>query len=132
MKLNPMDLGVCGVNQTFYAGTLKFDTEGAAAGVMLCELPKNTIVVRGIAVVNEAFDASTSNTITVGKRPQPTRLSALPSSRRGPSVPTRAMSLWTWARKRLFMPSTRRAAMPPPLARSIFILRSLQPRRAKA
>lgn len=68
MKLNPMDLGVCGVNQTFYAGTLKFDTEGAAAGVMLCELPKNTIVVRGIAVVNEAFDASTSNTITVGKK----------------------------------------------------------------
>ena len=68
MKLNPMDLGVCGVNQTFYAGTLKFDTEGAAAGVMLCELPKNTIVVRGIAVVNEAFNAATSNTVTVGKK----------------------------------------------------------------
>lgn len=131
MKLNPMDLGVCGVNQTFYAGTLKFDTEGAATGVMLCELPKNTIVVRGIAVVNEAFDASTTPSRSA-KRPQPTRLSALPSSRRGPSVPTRAMSLWTWARKRLFMPSTRRAAMPPPLARSIFTLRSLQPRRAKA
>lgn len=68
MKLNPMDLGVCGVNQTFYAGTLKFDTEGATAGVMLCELPKNTIVVRGIAVVNKAFNATTSNTITVGKK----------------------------------------------------------------
>lgn len=68
MKLNPMDLGVCGVNQTFYAGTLKFDTEGAAAGVMLCELPKNTIVVRGIAVVSEAFNAETTNTITVGKK----------------------------------------------------------------
>lgn len=68
MKLNPMDLGVCGVNQTFYAGTLNFDTEGAAAGVALCELPKNTIVVRGIAVVNKAFNAGTSNTITVGKK----------------------------------------------------------------
>ena len=66
MKPNPMDLGVCGVEQLLYAGKVNFDDEGVSTGVKLCELPANIIVTKAVAVVTEAFNAATTNVLTVG------------------------------------------------------------------
>lgn len=46
MKLHANDLGTCGVSQAFYAGTVKFDTEGIADGVKICDIPKGLILPR--------------------------------------------------------------------------------------
>ncbi len=67
MKANATDFGICGTEQMFYAGSIGFDTEGAADGVELIKLPNNMIVTRAVAVVTEAFDAGTTNVLTVGK-----------------------------------------------------------------
>lgn len=66
MKPNPMDLGVCGVEQLLYAGKVKFNDTGVATGVALCTLPANIVVTRAVAVVGTAFDAGTTNVLTVG------------------------------------------------------------------
>lgn len=66
MKVNPMDLGVCGVEQLLYAGKVKFNDTGVATGIALCTLPANIIVTRAVAVVGTAFDAGTTNVLTVG------------------------------------------------------------------
>lgn len=66
MNANPMDLGVCGVEQMLFAGNIKFNTTGAATGVKLCELPAGIIVTRAVAIVNTAFDAGTTNVLTIG------------------------------------------------------------------
>ena len=58
--------GIGGVEQMFYAGTVAFNTPGINSGVELCELPKNIIITRAVAVVNKAFNAGTSNVLTVG------------------------------------------------------------------
>jgi len=66
MKPNPWNLGACGVEQMIYAGSVAFDTEDIDKGVELCELPAGIIVTRAVAVVKTAFDAGTTNVLTVG------------------------------------------------------------------
>lgn len=66
MKVVPMDMGVCGVEQLMYAGNVAFDTEGIDAGVELCKIPAHTIITKAVAVVKTAFDAGTTNVLTVG------------------------------------------------------------------
>lgn len=66
MNLNAMDLGVCGVEQVLHAGKVKFNTKGIESGVIIAELPENIIVTKAVAVVNEAFNAETTNVLTVG------------------------------------------------------------------
>lgn len=66
MKPNPMDLGVCGVEQLVYAGKVNFDDTKVDEGISLCELPANIIVTKAVAVVGTAFNAGTTNVLTVG------------------------------------------------------------------
>ena len=54
MNLNPMDLGVCGVEQVLYAGKVSFDTKDIANGVELVELPENIIITKAVAIVGES------------------------------------------------------------------------------
>lgn len=66
MKVMPWNIGACGVEQIMYAGTIKFDTTDVATGVELCELPAGVIITRATAVVKTAFNAATTNVISVG------------------------------------------------------------------
>ena len=66
MKLNPYNMGACGMVQMFHAGTVKFDTDGIADGAVICNIPKGTFVIKAVAVVNTAFNAATTNVLTVG------------------------------------------------------------------
>lgn len=66
MNALPMDLGVCGVEQMFYAGKVNFNDTGVATGVKLCDLPANIVVTRAVAIVKTAFNAGTTNVLTVG------------------------------------------------------------------
>jgi len=66
MKLQANDLGVCGVAQAFCAGTVKYNTSGVADGVKICDIPKGLIVVKAVAKVKTAFNAATTNVLTVG------------------------------------------------------------------
>lgn len=66
MKPNPWNLGACGVEQMLYAGSVAFDTEDVSDGVELCKLPAGIIVTKAVAVVKEAFNAGTTNVLTVG------------------------------------------------------------------
>ncbi|MEG1564834.1 MAG: hypothetical protein RR365_14095 [Bacteroides sp.] len=67
MNLNPMDLGVCGVEQVLHAGTVKFNSAGIAAGSILFVLPENTIITGAVVNISAAFNAATTNVLTVGK-----------------------------------------------------------------
>ena len=66
MKCEAMDLGVCGVEQVLCAGAVKFDTKDADKGIVLAELPENIVITKAVAVVNKAFNAATTNVITIG------------------------------------------------------------------
>ncbi len=66
MKVNATDFGICGTEQLFYAGSVDFDTTGVSTGVALKELPNNAYITRAVAVVTTAFDAGTTNVLTVG------------------------------------------------------------------
>ena len=66
MKCDAMDLGVCGVEQVLCAGAVKFDTKDADKGIVLAKLPENIIITKAVAVVNKAFNAVTTNVITIG------------------------------------------------------------------
>lgn len=66
MEVMQNDPGICGVAQFFYAGTVKFNTEDADTGVVLCKIPHDCRITRAIAVVDTAFDAGTTNVLTVG------------------------------------------------------------------
>ena len=65
-NLVPHDIGDCGSVQMMYAGSIAFDTEDASTGVELCTLPANIIVTKAVAVVGTAFNAGTTNVLTVG------------------------------------------------------------------
>lgn len=60
------DLSECGSVKLWYAGTIKFNTTGASTGVELCKLPANVAIVKATAVVKTAFNAGTTNVLTVG------------------------------------------------------------------
>lgn len=66
MKPMPMDFGVCGIEQMLFAGTINFGDTDVATGIKLCDLLTNTIVTRAVAVVKTAFNAATTNVLTVG------------------------------------------------------------------
>lgn len=66
MKVKAYGIGKCGVENLFYAGSVSYDTIGAANGVELCALPHKAIITRAVAVVKTAFNAATTNVLTVG------------------------------------------------------------------
>ena len=66
MKVCANDLGVCGVEQLFYAGKIAFHPTGASSGGELCKIPNNVMITRAVAVVTTAFDAGTTNVLTIG------------------------------------------------------------------
>lgn len=66
MMLNPYNLGACGMVQMFHGGTVDFDTTGIAEGIVLCNIPKGTFITKAVAVVRTAFNAATTNVLTVG------------------------------------------------------------------
>lgn len=66
MKPNPWNLGACGVEQMIFAGSVNFDDEDIDKGIKVCDLPDNIIVTKAVAVVTEAFNAATTNVLTVG------------------------------------------------------------------
>ncbi len=66
MKVMANDFGICGVEQLFYAGSVAFDDTDVDKGIELSKLPNNAIITRAVAVVTTAFDAGTTNVLTVG------------------------------------------------------------------
>lgn len=66
MLLNGYDLGKCGIEQVLCAGKVSFDTKDINKGVDLIELPEDIIITKAVAVVNTAFNAATTNVLTVG------------------------------------------------------------------
>lgn len=66
MKVKANDFGICGVEQLFYAGTVKFDATGVSTGIDLAKLPNSAIITRAVAKVTTAFNAGTTNVLTVG------------------------------------------------------------------
>ena len=66
MTPNPWNLGACGVEQMIFAGSVNFDDEDIDKGVKVCDLPDNIIVTKAVAVVTTAFNAGTTNVLTVG------------------------------------------------------------------
>ena len=66
MKPMANDLGMCGIEQMFYAGTVKYNDDGISTGVELFKAPNKLMITRGVAVVNTAFNAATKNVLTIG------------------------------------------------------------------
>ena len=66
MKPQYPDLGTCNDVKMLYAGTVNFDDTDIDEGVELCELPAGIIVTKAVAKVNTAFNAATTNVLTVG------------------------------------------------------------------
>ncbi len=66
MKVMATDFGICGTEQLFYAGSIGYDTEDIDDGVVLKKLPNNAIITRAVAIVTTAFNAATTNVLTVG------------------------------------------------------------------
>ena len=66
MKPQYPDLGTCNDVKMLYAGTVNFDDTDIDKGVELCELPAGIIVTKAVAKVNTAFNAATTNVLTVG------------------------------------------------------------------
>ena len=66
MKPMANDLGLCGFEQLFYAGTIKYDTTDADKGVAIFKAPHNCVITRMVAKVNTAFNAGTSNVLVFG------------------------------------------------------------------
>lgn len=66
MKVNANDFGICGVEQLFYAGTVAYNDTDVDEGIELKELPGNAIITRAVADVTTAFNAGTTNVLTLG------------------------------------------------------------------
>lgn len=66
MKVLAHDLGKCGLVNLFYAGSIAYDTEGASTGVAIFEAPHDMIITGAVAEVTTAFNAATTNVLTVG------------------------------------------------------------------
>lgn len=66
MKVTANDLGMCGIEQLIYAGTIKYNTAGASDGVAIYTMPHDAVITRAVAVVGTAFNAGTTNVLTVG------------------------------------------------------------------
>lgn len=69
MKLdNLFNAGACGIEQALYVGSVSFDTEGIADGVKLATVPKNHVITKAVAIVKTAFNAVTTNVLTLGNK----------------------------------------------------------------
>ncbi len=66
MKVMENDFGVCGVEQVFYAGHVAYNDTDVDKGIVLRKLPAGAIITRAVAVVGTAFDAGTTNVLTLG------------------------------------------------------------------
>jgi len=66
MKPMANDFGMGGVEQMFYAGSVAFDDTDVDEGIELFKTPNKMIITRAVAVVTEAFNAATTNVLTVG------------------------------------------------------------------
>ena len=66
MKLNASDMGVCGDLKAFYVGSVAFDTDNISSGIEIFEAESPMAIVMAAAVVTEAFNAATTNVLTVG------------------------------------------------------------------
>lgn len=66
MKPMANDLGMCGIEQMFYAGTVAFDDKDVDKGIAIFTAPNKLMITRAVAVVTEAFDAGTTNVVVVG------------------------------------------------------------------
>ena len=66
MRVKENDFGICGVEQMFYAGSVAYNDTDIDKGIVLKELPNNVYITRAVAVVGTAFDAGTTNVLTVG------------------------------------------------------------------
>lgn len=66
MELNIYNSGACGLCQLFHVGTISFDTDDIANGVAIASIPKGAIVTRAIVNIAEAFNAATTNVLTIG------------------------------------------------------------------
>lgn len=66
MKPMANDLGMCGIEQMFYAGKVAYNTTGIGTGVALFEAPQKMIITKVVAVVGHAFNAGTTNVLVLG------------------------------------------------------------------
>ncbi len=66
MNVKANDLGVCGIEQLFYAGKVAFDDTDVDDGIVLCKIPENVIITRAVAIVKTAFNAGTTNVLVIG------------------------------------------------------------------
>jgi hypothetical protein len=66
MKVVPYNMGACGMHQVLHAGVVNFNDADIASGIELCKLPANVIVTKAVCVVETAFNAATTNVLTVG------------------------------------------------------------------
>lgn len=68
--MRPManDMGMCGIEQMFYAGTIAYDDTDVDKGIALFTAPNKMMITRAVAVVTEAFNASSTNVVVVGTK----------------------------------------------------------------
>ncbi len=67
MKLDiPYNDGAVGLEQALYIGNVKFDTTGIPVGVSLAALGPNIVITRAVCKVKTAFNAATTNVLTLG------------------------------------------------------------------
>ncbi len=68
MKLNNMfNSGACGIEQALYLGSVSFDTDNISTGAPLENaLPAGFVATRFVCNVKTAFNAATTNVLTLG------------------------------------------------------------------
>lgn len=66
MKVKANDLGLCGIEQLFFAGTSKYSDTGIDEGLAVCEIPHDCIITRMVAKVTTAFAGATSPALVYG------------------------------------------------------------------
>ena len=67
MKLDQLfNDGACGIEQALYAGKVNFNTEDIETGVSLVDIPPNFVITRAVCKVKTAFNAATTNVLTLG------------------------------------------------------------------
>ncbi len=66
MKVQGNDLGLCGVEQLMFAGSVAYDDTGVDEGVAVFTLPHDAIITRMVASVTTAFAGATSPALVVG------------------------------------------------------------------
>lgn len=68
MKVMGNDLGLCGVEQLFHVADVAYNTEDIGDGIAAFKVPEKAVITRMVAVVEEAFNAGTTNVLVVGTK----------------------------------------------------------------